>query len=494
MMRHVPYASVGAATFAAFMALSAWLALHGFQGAETNDLAGRGIAARDGLVSLREIALAFPPLPYLATLALQIATPGSLPAPTLIAAAAMAALAALWTRSFARAGYRWATALAMALLLAANPVLLSLAFSGPSAPMLTLGAWLMAASAYRLRARANIVDLMGFSGCLALLALCHPFAILIVIAFAPFIILALPPQVTAESTVGAYLTALFPFLLVIGGAAYVSWIFTGDMLGLARTIGAQTGDLNFEAIAHAPISYERLGALGAWPLYGLIAIVNAPILFAGLALARRRLPRIQPMLALAATAPLAAITADMLGLSAPPLLLVAPLIGFAAATLAILPVEEQRPILALLLVAAGALGGALTLRLAPSAESASWVAAMSGEPVTAARAADLALGRALAHRNDVLVDTASSPAVVAGRQSASGLVGPLAPAFEMTRMSLRPATRYLAVRNAEGLRRETDAVHAIFPNLYAKGMKNYARVYDHAGWRVYERLSMVGER
>ncbi len=491
MMRTIPYLSVGAATFAAFTGLLAWLALHGFVSAESLELTGKGIAARDGAMTLREFALIFPPLPNLASLAIQWGVSPAIPAPAIASAAIVGTLAVLWIRSFVQAGYAWSTAIFMATALICGPAFLSLACEGPSAPMLALGAWLMGSTAFRLRARANIVDLMGFSASLAYLALCHPFAAFIVLGFAPFIVLVLPPQVTSDSMIGGYLAVLFPVALVLGGAAYVSWIFTLDPLGLFRLLSARSGDLGFDGLSGGDMSYVRSGPLAAWPAYALLVLLNAPVLLGGLRLMRRRLPRAMPLVALIAAVPLGGMLADVLGFSFPMLLMVAPLTGFAAAAVAVLPLEEQRPILVLLLVAAGALGSAATLRLAPDAETPQWVAAMAGRQVETIAIAEHDLGAALRGRNDVLIDALSSPGILAGRASARGLVVPLSAGFEMTRLSRRPATRYIAVSSADSYRRERDAVHAIFPTLYASGLPGYARIYDHLGWRVYERLQLA---
>ncbi len=489
MIRALPFLSVGASTFAAALALLAWLALHGFVGAETIELAGRSIATHDGAVTLREIALAFPPAPYLLSVGLQWIAPGNeIPVPNILSALAFAGLTIAILRSFFVAGYRLATALAMTGMLVGNPAFLHLASTGPSPVLLAFGAWLVATTAYRLRARANIVDLMGFSFCLAFLALCHPLGAMMALGLTPFLILILPPQVTSESTVGAYLTVLFPCLLVMGGALYVSWIFTGDAFSLVRTLSARSGDLGFEQ-AGAPTNLRKPEAAWAWALYLLLTGLNAPILLGGMRFMHRRLPRLMPMLAFTLCVPLAAVMGDALGLGSAPVLLVAPLVGIAAASAAIFPIEEQRPVLALLLVAAGVVGGAFTLRIAAGAETHAWIAAMTGQKVVANSEPERAVGSALIGRSDVLIDIVSTPAVVTGRKSAKGLVGPLNPAFEIARMAQRPTSRYLAVRNVGGFHRESDGVHAIFPKLYADGMPGYVRIYDHLGWRVYERTS-----
>ena len=493
MMKSVPYISIGAATFAPFAALLAWLALHGFVSAETIELVGKSIAARDGAMTLREMSLLFPPAPNLVSVALQWMLPTStMPAPSIVSAFAVAILAMLWIRSFVQAGYSWATSVVMAAMLLCGPAFLLLACEGPSAALLTLGSWLTASAAFRLRARASIVDLIGFSVCLAYLAMSHSFAMLIAIGFAPFLILIVPPQVTSESVFGAYLTILFPLLMVVGGAAYVSWIFTTDPLGLFRALAARSGDVGFDGLRGSPLSYVRSGSAVAWPTYLLITALNAPVLLGGLAIARRRLPRAMPMVALLCAVPLAGIIGDLMGFYFSPLMMVAPLTGFVAATVAILPMEEQRPILVLLLAAAGAIGGAVTLQLAPNDDAQHWIDAMAGRTVEMLSMADRDVGASLVGRNDILVDATSAPGVVVGRRSANGLVVPLSASFELTRMSGRPTSRYIAVRNAEGFHRENDAVHAIFPKLYADGFPGYVRVYDHLGWRVYERAQFAG--
>lgn len=488
MIRSWPYVIIGAATFSTLCGIMAWLALHGFMSRENIDLMGYAISTLDGVTTLRDFLLTFPSLPYLLSLLTLSLTQASLvPAPNLACAFILACLTCAWLQGFIQAGYRWPTAMALVALLICNPVFISEITRGLSAVILAFASWFVATMAFRLRARGNVVDLMGYSFGLALLALSHPLGILLSLSLAAFTIVFLGPQDNKYSNFGAHLTVLFPLLLVLGGAIYVSWLFTGDPRYLFHGLSLQLDELTIAQVQLPFESLLHLDKLTTIPLHLILVLINAPVLIIGLSLLRRRLPRYLPLLALTICVPLASALSLAFAIPSQPLLSVAALLGFAAASLAVLPIQDNRSLLATGLATLGLVGGLLTFVFVPDPENNAWLSALQGEEQVQDEPADLTLGRALIGRNDVLIDTRAAPALLAGRRSARGLLTPHDPKFEIVRMTKTLDTQFVAVRYADIGRRDGDAVHEIFPYLYKNGMPGYALVYDKSGWRVYQK-------
>ena len=483
MTRLLPLGAFAAAIFSLAAGAIVWLATHGFTGAEALALRGEAIAARDGALGMREIVLAFPPVPHLAVMAL-----GFLPeipamsTPALLCALVVAVTGAAWFDSLVVSGFSVRAAAGLTALLLLNPLYLRLALTSPADALLVLAASVLASAAFRLRAQSRVADLISLSFCLAFVALCHPLGVALACALAPWLVFVVQPAFARESLAGACLTILFPFLLAMAGAGALALIFGGDARG-------------FATFATSPELTGEFGLAAAWRARNTPAIIAAslgmlaaaPVLFAVLLSTRRRLPRHLPTLALIASAPLAASLAGFFGVVREPLTIAAPLLGFAAATLTIWPPEPARAarIAALLMVGAGA--GAAMIALAPSRESGQFLQALHGGVVESTVAADIAVGEYLRDHEGVLIDAVSAPGVLAGRGSAAGLYLPTQAQFEAARLSKRAAARYLAVRRATGELAAGDAVHAIFPDLHGKGMADYSRVYDNGVWRVYKR-------
>ena len=493
MTRRLSIGAFGVGLFALAMAYFAWLDVHGFVGGDALDLWGEAIAARDGALNLRSIVLTFPPAPHLATMAMQLALGASgISTPNVLSAMLVALTGALWLSSFQRAGHGTVAGFVMALLLVLNPAFLRLASAGPALVMLSLGCWLAARAAYRLRARDNIVDLMSLSGGLALVALSHPLGCVVVLALSPYLVFVVQPHMTRDSLAGAYLTILFPAALALSGALYGAWVFQGDLRGLLAYLTSPPAmvDDGSSWMVNAWRRHEIPAIAGL----SIAALCATPALFGAFVANGRRLPRVLPTAALIASLPAAGVLAGVLGVVNEPLTIIAPGLGFAAAALAIWPQGPSRAMWTTGLLLAGAIGAGGLIFSAPSRETRDWMMAIRGVDIVTSSSADLAVGEFLAPRADVAIDARGAPRVLAGRRSARGLLLPTGFGFEMTRLSRRTSARFLAVRATSEVVGGLDAVNAIFPDLYEKGAPDYIRIYDRLGWRVYQRATMAASR
>jgi hypothetical protein len=173
-------------------------------------------------------------------------------------------------------------------------------------------------------------------------------------------------------------------------------------------------------------------------------------------------------------------------------------------------VVRERRATALLLLALGWLGGAASLvivdpRIAAQLSAASSHSssdqmpgrrAPSGKP-SAGRiddgdaAAALALGGAVAGRDDVLVDTLNAPAVVVGRGSARGLLSPWGEPFRLAVLFSRIDAQLVAVPDPASISGAQDRLTKSFPLLFHNGLPNYRIVYQNSIWKLFERVDQV---
>jgi hypothetical protein len=185
------------------------------------------------------------------------------------------------------------------------------------------------------------------------------------------------------------------------------------------------------------------------------------------------------MLAAAATA-----ATGLFG-SPAPLAAAAPVL--AAAVLARIPEVRLRPRGSLAWLAAGWLGGGLILALIEPRAATQLNATVSGQGADPARIEALSLGRIIAAREGVLVDTANAPAIVLGRARSHGLIEPSDPEFTLALLFARVDTPFVAVPDPYSATGVRDQLSKTFPNLYRDGWPGYRLVYRNATWRLYER-------
>lgn len=468
---------VGAGLLAALLAMQA----RGYGSASNLDLWGRTLLANQGLIALDDLVTAFPPLPYLGTIALAWLFPGlGAGAPQLLAVLLAAGLAAAWFSALRRTGFRTPAALAATLLLVANPLFIRAVAEGAGFVLLHWGVWLLALGMFQLRRAHRVNDIILVSTALGLIVLAHPFGLVLAFACLPFVALVVPPDRLRAAPASVFLVLLFPLLFTLAAFAYVNWVFAGAPFHFLSTLSRETAGLGAGA-ASDPAGSVRLGVLAAIGLFAACPIgVSMFVRTAGMPPLRLA---IGALLGLLIAATMLAALAGVL----PALALVVSLgVPLAAACAVRWPHERPgRPAIVLMLTAGFA--GALVVTFADrSPETERWRAALAGAAVAPPDAELAALGAVLAERQGVLFDAEAAPMVIAARGGARGIWSADTPEFRSAGMRGRTDAEVLVVRNrAAGL--GADRVGRMFPDLYDKGRRGYARVFDSQRWRAYAR-------
>lgn len=463
-------------------AAAVWLLQRGVPSTAPNgalgSLVGQALMGAEGKLATGELIAAYPPNSLLPLVGAQL-IPGfsGFAAANLLSAALAAALAALWLRALLRAGFGPAVALTMVALLCGNPLFVRAMAEGPELMITMAGAWAFAISAFAVRSRAGVNDLMLCSASLMLMVFCGQSGMLLGIATLPFLLLIMPLDIRARSGGSVYLVLLFPVLFALLGFVLVNWMMLHDPLAFLRPQIEASGEW-FAG------SWQRAAA-------AIVAAAAAASILIGLfVLASGRRPIQAVAMALLGSAMLMALLSLQIGVGLSLAAALSPALGFTAAAAMRWPAQEHRALRVIALLALGFLGSGSALM----AERYSYTSgsAIDEDPRIAA---DRQLGRFLADHTDVLIDAAAHPQVVAARGSAAGLVTASDTDFDvaMLRKRVRGSANAVAVA-APDPSRNADVVGRILPNFYARGEPGFHLIYDSGGWRVWSRQSQKGDR
>lgn len=439
-------------------------------------LVGRALLGAAGKMTMGELIAAYPPTALVPMIVLR--GPADLLGVTmgdLFAALMGALLAGLWLGSLLRAGYNRPAALALVLLLVANPLFLGAITAGPEVMLALLGAWLFAMSAFTLRNRGSVNDLIACSASLALLWFAGPLGGSFACATLPFLLLLLTPSDIERSKVGSiYAVLLFPVLFGIAGFLFVNWMMRHDPLAFLH--------------ADVDLGARWIGQTWLAPVVPILfAVACAPALVGMFILTHGRRPLQAVASALLGTLLLTVTLALQTGACRSPIEALCPAVALAAAAAMRWPPQKTRTLRVGLLLLLG-LSGGLSALLAQGRFSLGVDGTGDGTEFTGVRrmVGDQAVGRFLAAHSGVMIDATAHPAVVAARGRAEGLVTGNDTAFALAMLRKRVETRAVAVA-APNPTRVADAVSRNLPGLYAQGAPGYRLVYDAQGWRVWEK-------
>jgi hypothetical protein len=454
----------------------AQLARHGFVAAEMTRLAGQAILNRDGQSALGDGLIAYPVLP--AALMHLTSNPvfADLPLPGLAAVAIAGLIAFSWCQALVNRRFPLWVALLCTLLLCANPLFLRALAAGPGRLLLILAFWMMGEGLHRFRAEGNAPDaaLVGIG--LMLMVWAHPAGLILAFAALPFLALAAPGDMLEKGTTGLFLLLLFPLGFTLLSLGYLNWLFVGDAWG---AIGAAAAGFNAGGTT-APLSFPAIALI-----LTLYALVSTPVAVFLAVRNRRRSLITLPLLSLVGTAIIGASFALMFGVAYGVADALSPAIAVAAIALARWPQPEAKVPFALAgLLLLGFVGGIGATVGDGSPEGGRLIAALSGKQMDGAFAAEAQLGRYLRGKQGVLIDADATPATVASRGSARGLITDADPKFSMALLSGTPHAPYVVARDIDQTN-GTDRLVRRYPRLYADGADGFDLVYDHDGWRVY---------
>jgi len=467
--------AVWAGGFLAGLAGLLWTAAQGFVSPEILAASGRAILAAEGRESFGTVATAYPPLPYLLSLA--AAHLGDSPQWPALTASALAGglFAAFVSTSLRAAGIGTFANTAITLLLVANPLFLRGLADGPGVILLVTSVFMFAAGFIGLRADGTASNVMTLAFALALMAFAHPYGLALALAALPLLVFAASPELIARAPGSLYLSLLFPLAFGVLSFAYVGQVFADAPWAFLGTLSA-------------PFAAAASGQPPAGSVLRMASglILCAPILILTVVRAGRNPVLLGPMIALLTLPILGYVLAGLLGARFDPAVGLVPVLGLAAAFAIHASGSARRMTRAILLLAGGMVGGLLWINEAPRPETAAWRNAVLGRSQTAATPLDRLAGF-LQSRSQILVDTDEYPELVALRGTAEGLIVPGSPRFELDLLAGRLQSRFVVIRDPASEVVVADRINQRFPRLFRNGAENYDLVYHFDGWRVYER-------
>lgn len=470
-----PSATLAAlAMTSALLCLLLWLQDAGYASQASLELWGQALLASDGAVAAPSIIAASPPLPYFATIVAELAMPSfGMRILPLITALFFALMIAGWLRAFRSAGLSWSVALGAAMLLASNPVLMRSVAEGPGWASLHAGLSMLAVGLFNLRRDHRITDVILVALSLPVILMSQPVGLVFVVAAVPFIALCVPEAQMRRSISGVMITLLFPAAFVLGGFAYVNWIFNGDAFAFL----GQFADI--------PITPPLPPSALLIALAGMVA--SAPILPAIVVRARRQIGVRRASMAIGGFALACAVLCWLTQTMPEPVQVAALAIPMAMAAATRWPRNRARSeTLVLAMLALGWVGGAVTLWQARDIESANLRAVLTGSPTVAVDAELAALGLALQGRDDILFDAAAAPAAIAHRGSAKGIAAASSIRFRLAGMRQDANATIQVVRDTRSPR-GADAMGRTFPDLYERGLPGYRILHEGPHWRAWIR-------
>jgi hypothetical protein len=457
----------------AFLVLAA-LQNFGHLEQDVANLSGKAILAAEQRGAIADFITVYPPLPLLLSLPFALLAPPGVPAASLASGLVAALFGAMLHAGLLRRGAGRQDALAITLLILLNPFALYALAAGPGPMLLMLGMLMLAFGLFGMAGGETAVsDAMMTALALALLALAHPYGLILVLASLPGLALAAPPGIMARTPGSLFLILLFPVVFALASFIYTRWVLGTDPLQFLNVaLGAlQPGERG------QPLP---VGLFLAAALPSLILI--APPVLAFLVWSRGRKSQLLPALALTGTVILAGVGQIVLRGHidmALAMAMILPASGVCAAQ-AVRDRNWQMLLLPLIGV-----GGAWAVSLAPAVLSgrSSWLPAHIVTPP--AKKADR-LGAALCGKSGVLVDTDAYPGVVQLCGTAKGIVAAGEAEFDLQLLSRRLTSPFILVADTvDGS--ETDRIAHSFPELYARGAEGYQLIHDAAGWRLYAR-------
>lgn len=485
MNRAFAASPIAIVSFIAALALTSLAINGGLIPPDTLSLWAGAIIAGDGQQSIGRIVAAYPTIPFVATSALEFIAPAGTPVPALLAAALVGLVAGIWFLAFRAAGLGIIVAIVTTALLISHPALLRAAIAGPSEMLVVVFMFLFGNALFDLRERGAAPEVMVVSIALLGLAFSHPMGAAITCAAVPFLVFAVRPVLVANSAFNVVVALIFPTVFSVGAFAYVSWIFPGSGWSFysAPSESLSAWSAGISDMFGGGITGIR--GIDAALAFAAALLLGAPLAAVAAYRIRLRHPLLAPPAVIFATAVSAAAISVGTGLFGDPAAVaVAAPVLCAVVIIRIAPVRERIASMLALLVL-GWLGGAVALGLVdPRA-----VAQVTGIELNPGheRIDALDLGRNIAKRNGVLVDTDNAPAVVVGRAIARGLLSPAAEQFTLSIMLSRIDAPYVAVPNPQSATGAQDRLVRGFPLLYRNGAPGYRLIYQNGTWRLFAR-------
>ncbi|MGL5114444.1 MAG: hypothetical protein ACRC7C_03880, partial [Beijerinckiaceae bacterium] len=390
----------------------------------------------------------------------QLATPAiQTPYAALVASLTYGVFAMALVGGMQRVGRSFAEAVGLTLLLLAHPLMATALLEGPSAILFSIALFSLGLSIFVLHRDGSPTALMATGLSLAFVASVGHAGLEYALAALPLIAFVCPRALLQVSAFRLGVTIVFPLVCVAFGLVFIDWVFKFNVA--LRDIDAPSMP------SGAPVTLPAETAIA-------MSLSLVSIMILAFLRWRPRLVLLTPMFALVGHVFLGGLLMLLLakpGQTSAPIL--ASVVTASAVILVRWPEESfSRPMVFAVLILQVILG---------------WL--VFGLPRPAAEATDdMALGRFIAGRSQVLFDAANAPSVVAARGYVSGLV---LPDREPSRAppSLPRDYALVVTHDPQTRRGAADRVNQRMPDLFAGGAPGMRLVHAQGSWRVYGRDS-----
>lgn len=436
-------------------------------------ISGRAILAVSGKADLSLLFAAYPPIPFLFTTLIDPLA-RFVHLDTLGAGSALLAggFIATYAVTLGRARYGLFAVLALVVLLAFHPLMVGAVARGPQTMLLIWSLWFYGLGLFSFRANGNVRGLLLLALSLPLMAFSSPEGAVLAIAAAPFLLLAVPPNLMQRAYGSVYAVLLFPLIFSFFSMAVISGIFLHDP---------------FAFIPPRMLAWQTWYG-GEWwvaAAYTLGAVVGVMMIVLGLILrASHRRPLQDPAAALLGTVALGSVLLVLTGIAQT---LTNALMTCAAATAVVVvrwPSEPGRFVRTAILSVIGLLmaGAVVVNDPVPHPHGVGYI--LYGQPEIPQ--GEEAVGRFIEDKSNVMIDADRHPSIVSARGHAEGLVPAKLPAFKVATLKRRVDADHVVVRKHQPGESD-DAISQVLPDFYERGAPGYRISFDQDGWRVWSK-------
>ncbi len=342
----------------------------------------------------------------------------------------------------------------------------------------------------RMNFQADLRSFIMLGLLLGLLFFVDAVALFIFIALFPFFALIAPRRIFLEAPLSVYIVISIPLGVAVLTWAYLGWVFEGGAGHFIR----QPSSTFLGAWQHAADSPWLIQYGGQWfaPLAAafMLLLVYFPIVFLLLALTAKHKDHLKVSLALMSVPLIAIAFATSKFYLERPVELLALVMVAVMAELSIIQIRKgwKFPAVVLLLIVGGVSGWHSFLQT-PDPVVRDWQNALFAR-LDNTHTADVALGQFLSRQQgEVLIDDFTAYRVIAAHGDTAKMALPKSDLFKLQVRRQVPDIEYIVVPDPHVGQGGWDRINKHFPDLYTSGMKDYQRVYDYQGWRVFKHVA-----
>ncbi len=413
-------------------------------------------------------------------------------APYFISGLTVAILLALWNHHLRR-NIRpiWQRAL-LILLIISQPTVLWAATSGGYTAISLLMFYLLYRACLRMIYQEDVRSFIMLGMILALYFFADPIALFLFVALVPFLSIIAPRKMLLGSPISVYLMIAMPLLIAVLSWAYLNWIFEGNALIFARE-----PDSSFLGGWQDTPTSEWLRLYGGLWLAPLVAAflqlgLLFPVVFLLVPLTARFGNHLKASIILLFHPVIAIAFASSKYFLFHPLEILTLISAGVMAELTMISFAHRWKLPALIiLLLIGSLSGWHRFAQYTEPEMRHWYLAFTNSLSGELYHADAVLGEWLAKQKDkdVLIDERSAYRVIVAKGNAHQLHLPISDRFKIQTRFQRPDTDLIVVPDPSTKKGGRDRINLLYPELYKEGLAGFKRVYDYAGWRVYQNES-----